>query len=279
LSETDTSAYVSRIREDGYAVVENAIEPELVEELRAALDHMEREQGRGYSKTEFEGKKTLRFYNLLAHDPVFQRIPIHPNTLPIAEGVLDPGLLLSSLSGITIGPGETAQALHGDSQLIPLPRPHVPIMLNCMWCLVEFTEANGATRVVPGSHKLDYSPEYGKEYETACAEAPAGSVIFFDGQLWHGGGANTTNERRYGIACYYCAGWIRAQENQQLGIPREIAKTFPRRLQELCGYSIYKGMYGHIENADPIELLGRERTGKMVWQASEERISNADNPG
>ncbi|MBT4169446.1 MAG: phytanoyl-CoA dioxygenase, partial [Rhodospirillaceae bacterium] len=72
------------------------------------------------------------------------------------------------------------------------------------------------------------------------------------------------------IACYYCAGWLRQQENQQLGIEMERLRGFPRRLQELCGFSVYRGIYGHIENADPIELLGRERTGKMVWQASDE---------
>ncbi|MCH7958901.1 MAG: phytanoyl-CoA dioxygenase family protein [Candidatus Hydrogenedentes bacterium] len=271
LTEEQTEKHVDDIRENGYAVVENAIEPELVDDLRAALDRMEEEQGRGYSKTSFEGKKTLRFYNLLAYDPVFRQIPIHENTLPIAEGVLDKGVLLSSISGITIGPGEKAQPLHGDSQMIPLPRPHVTIALNCMWCLVDYTEANGATRIVPGSHKNDTNPDYKKEYKTVAAEAPAGSVIFFDSQLWHGGGANVTEERRYGIANYYCAGWVRQQENQILGIPSDLAKEFPRRLQELCGYSVYKGMYGHIENHDPIEYLGRERIGKMVWQATEDR--------
>lgn len=271
LTDEQIAEHVGHVRENGYAIVQNAIAPELVAKLRAALDRMETEHDLGYSKTSFEGKKTLRFYNLLAYDPAFQQIPIHSNTLPIAEGVLDKGLLLSSISGITIGPGEKAQALHGDSQMIPLPRPHVTIALNCMWCLVDYTEANGATRIVPGSHRYDTNPEYGKEYETVAAEAPAGSVIFFDSQLWHGGGANTTDARRYGIANYYCAGWVRQQENQILGIPSDLAKTFPRRLQELCGYSIYKGMYGHIENHDPIEYLGRERIGKMVWQASKDK--------
>ena len=66
----------------------------------------------------------------------------------------------------------------------------------------------------------------------------------------------TLTTRRFAFSCAYCWGWMRQQENLQLGIPQETAKRFPRRLQELCGYSVYKGQFGHIDNHDPIELLG-----------------------
>src|SRR3954465_7737191 len=68
---------------------------------------------------------------------------------------------------------------------------------------------------------------------------------------------------------------MRQQENLQLGIPHETAKRFPRRLQELCGYSVYKGQFGHIDNRDPIELLGRERGKRMVWEATDARKARA----
>jgi ectoine hydroxylase-related dioxygenase (phytanoyl-CoA dioxygenase family) len=100
---------------------------------------------------------------------------------------------------------------------------------------------------------------------------PAGSVMLFDSALWHGGGANTSDERRFAFSCAYCWGWMRQQENLQLGIPHETARRFPRRLQELCGYSVYKGQFGHIDNHDPIELLGRERGKRMVWEATDAR--------
>lgn len=100
---------------------------------------------------------------------------------------------------------------------------------------------------------------------------PAGSVMLFDSALWHGGGANTSDTRRFAFSCAYCWGWMRQQENLQLGIPRETAARFPRRLQELCGYSVYKGQFGHIDNHDPIELLGRERGKRMVWEATDVR--------
>lgn len=269
LSDAQIETHRQRMADDGYTVVEDAIPATLVAELRAALDDMEARRGLSYAKTGFEGRRTLRIYNLLAHGTVFQQIPIHENTLPIAEAVLDDGLQLSSLSAIILGPGQEAQPLHADSQLIPLPRPHPTISVNAMWALTDFTQANGATRVVPGSHRTDHAPAYDQRYETIAAEMPAGSVMFFDSALWHGGGANRTDQRRYGIACYYCAGWIRPQENQQLGISRALTTTFPRRLKQLCGYGVYQGIYGHVENRDPIELLGEDRAGMMVWEASD----------
>src|ERR1039458_7380386 len=84
---------------------------------------------------------------------------------------------------------------------------------------------------------------------------PKGSVLVWHGSLWHGGGANTTDTRRVGIAMNYCAGYIRQQENQQLGIPRETAKHFPRRLQQLVGYGIYNGLIGHIDKHLPAKIL------------------------
>ena len=134
------------------------------------------------------------------------------------EGVIGEGCLISSLSSIAIDPGEIAQPIHADDQLIPLDKPHRPIICNSMWALTDFTEANGATRLVPGSHVRE-NPDFGGQYETIAAEMPRGSLLIWDGALWHGGGANRTDTRRTGIAMNYCAGFIRQQENQQLGIP------------------------------------------------------------
>ena len=83
---------------------------------------------------------------------------MHPHVLPIVDGVLDPGCLISSLSSIAILPGETAQPIHADDQLIPLPKPHPPTVCNSMWALTDFTEANGATRLVPGLASLGPLP-------------------------------------------------------------------------------------------------------------------------
>ena len=262
----DLPAHLQRIAEEGYTILPDAIEPELVEEIDQALLKLEHDLGIVPADNLFEGLCTTRVYNLLVHGPTFQKIPVHPNVLPVVEGVLDPGLLISSLSSIAIGPDEQAQPIHADDQLIPLGRPHVPIICNTMWAITDFTEENGATRLIPGSHLRDEPPNPLERYDTIAATMPRGSVLVWVGSLWHGGGANRTDERRVGIAMNYCAGYIRQQENQQLGVPPALVKTFPRRLQELVGYSVYNGLVGHIDKQHPAKVVLAENEGvDMVW--------------
>jgi ectoine hydroxylase-related dioxygenase (phytanoyl-CoA dioxygenase family) len=266
-SET-LAAHLARVEADGYTIIENAIEADLVDALADDLLRLEREHDVKPAGNSFEGANTVRIYNLLVHGELYERIPVHPEVLPVVEGVLDRGCLVSSLSSIAIDPGETAQPIHADDQLIPIAKPHVPTVCNTMWALTDFTEANGATRIIPGTHTADRSPDYGKEYDSIAAEMPKGSVLVWHGSLWHGGGANRTDQRRVGIAMNYCAGWIRQQENQQLGIPRSIARNFSPRLRELVGYGIYNGLIGHIDKHSPVELLDApdaEGDHRMVW--------------
>jgi ectoine hydroxylase-related dioxygenase (phytanoyl-CoA dioxygenase family) len=266
LTTTDVASHVAAIADQGYTIVEDAIEHDLLDELSAELRRLEVDLGIVPAGNDFEGTQTVRIYNLLVHGPAFERVPVHPNVLPIVEGVLDRGCLISSLSSIAICAGETPQPIHADDQLMPIPKPHPPTVCNTMWALTDFTEANGATRIIPGSHLSDRSPDYGAPYDSIPAEMPKGSVLVWHGSLWHGGGANTTTEPRVGVAMNYCAGYIRQQENQQLGIPREVAARFDQRLQQLCGYSVYSGLIGHIDKRDPIELLDAEAPHRMVWE-------------
>ena len=83
-------------------------------------------------------------------------MPLHENVLPVVERVLDKECLLSSFCSLVLGPGQEAQPIHEDTQLIPLPRPHIPITVNAIWALSDFREDNGATRIVPGSHKYRF---------------------------------------------------------------------------------------------------------------------------
>jgi ectoine hydroxylase-related dioxygenase (phytanoyl-CoA dioxygenase family) len=263
----DAEAHAARIAEDGYTIVEGAIEPDLADALAEDLSRLERELDVKPAENSFEGHHTLRVYNLLARGELYTRIPIHDNVLPVVDRVLDPGCLISSLSSIAILPEETAQPIHADDQLMPLSKPHAPTVCNTMWALTDFTEENGATRIIPGSHLADHSPDYGEHYDSIAAEMPKGSVLIWHGSLWHGGGANRTSERRVGVAMNYCAGYIRQQENQQLGIPHDLVRTFPRRLQELCGFGVYMGLIGHIDKQTPQELLGATDGHSMIWDA------------
>ncbi len=141
-----------------------------------------------------------------------------------------------------------------------------PIMFNAIRAPTGFTEASGATRLIPGSHRRDRAPAYGRHYPSAVADMTAGSVLIFDTTLWHGGGANRTDRRRTGIACYYCAGWIPQQENLQRGLPRERVAGSPPKLQDLYGYGVHKGRYGHIEGRSPGGVLLDPRPERgMVW--------------
>ncbi len=264
--DAELREHLERIERDGYSVIEDVIPADRADRIAEDLARIERERGIVPSANEFEGTKTVRIYNLLVHGRLYEEIPVHPRVLPVVEGVLDRGCLVSSLSSISIDPGESAQMIHSDDQLIPLPKPHVPIVCNTMWALTDFTEQNGATRVVPGSHLRDHSPDVTKTYDSVPAEMARGSVLVWNGSLWHGGGANRSEARRVGIAMNYCAGWIRQQENQQLGIPRETARGFGPRLRELVGYGVYRNLIGHIEKRSPASLLGEDETLRTVWE-------------
>jgi ectoine hydroxylase-related dioxygenase (phytanoyl-CoA dioxygenase family) len=265
----DVKAHLDRIERDGFTVVEDAFSKDDAGALLEDLARLERELDVDFATNDFEGRCTRRVYNLLVHGPLYQAIPVHPKVLPIVDGVLDPGCLVSSLSSIAIHPGETAQPIHADDQLVPLPKPHVPIVCNTMWALTDFTERNGATRILPGTHKSERSPDYGRAYDSIPAEMEQGSVLIWHGSLWHGGGTNRSAAVRVGIAMNYCAGWIRQQENQQLGIPQQIARDFSPRLRELVGYGVYRNLMGHIDKRSPVDLLDGKGKLETVWEAAD----------
>jgi ectoine hydroxylase-related dioxygenase (phytanoyl-CoA dioxygenase family) len=260
-----TQEHIEAIARDGFTIIHDVFSADCAAALIDELQRRERDLAITPATNTFEGTATWRIYNLLARGPLFEAIPVDPVVLPVVEGVLDDGCLVSSISSIAIGPGETAQPIHTDDQVMPLAKPHVATVCNTMWALTDFTEANGATRIIPGSHLADHSPKYGQHYDSVPAEMLVGSVLVWHGSLWHGGGANVTDARRYGIAMNYCAGWVRQQENQQLGIPLETVRTFAPRLQELCGFGTYRNLIGHIDKQTAARRLLDATGGSMLW--------------
>ncbi len=266
MEETQIAKHLAEIDDVGYTILENAIEKSLVEQILSEIHRIEGLGGSAPRGNSIEGFKTLRTYNLLAKSPIFQKMPIHSEVLPLVEGVLEPECLLSGMTSMNLGAGEVAQPLHPDDVVIDVPRPHRPFVCTSIWALTDFTEENGGTRVVPGSHKFDHAPDHSREYGSIPALMPAGSVLVFHGSLWHGSGENrTTDSRRIGINVQYCAGFIRTQQNQYVGVPAEITRTFPDRLLELCGYTLYKGVAGHVDGQSPASVLGIERLADTAY--------------
>jgi ectoine hydroxylase-related dioxygenase (phytanoyl-CoA dioxygenase family) len=277
LDDDAIAAHVAAIHAEGFTIVEGAVEPELVAALRDALRRLERELDVRPLGTVAEGHSTLRMYNLLAKDPIFQTMPVHPAVLPIVEKVLDRGCLLSGMTAMDIGPGEDAQPLHGDDLVMSrhLPRPHPPMMVTSIWALTDFTAANGGTCYVPASHRSPdepYTPGALDGAPVRALEMPAGSVMIFHGSLWHGGGSNrTTDEWRLGVNVQYCPGFVRQQQNPYLGIPHELAATFSDRLLALLGYRLYRGAMGHVDGRSPGEVAFGTRFAETAYRDAEQR--------
>ncbi len=245
----DVAAALDR---DGYAIVERLLAPDEAKAKRAELTRILDETPTG--RNDFEGFKTRRIYALFAKTRAFDGPATHPLLLGVLDRVLGQSYQLSAPVGIEISPGETAQALHTDDGIYPLPRPHGEVVLNSMWALDDFTEENGATRVVPGSqHWTDRRPDATTPVEIATM--PAGSVMFFTGSVFHGGGANNSDLPRLGTILHYCAGWLRQQENHILAVPRDVVRTLPPRLQELLGYNIHPPFVGNVDGRHPQRLL------------------------
>lgn len=269
MEQSRTNAYVARIAEQGYCIIENVLTSQQADAIAREVRELEAGLEIQPHANVFEGAKTKRIYNLLTRGATFCDIAINAEVLPVVEGVLDEGLLISSLSTIHIGPGEIPQPIHVDDGIINLPLPHPPLVCNTMYALTDFTEKNGATRIIPGSHKLDSAPEFGQHYDSIPALMSKGSVLVWPGNVWHGGGENTLPDDgpsswRMGLAMNYCAGFIRQQENQQIGVPMDLIRTFPKRLQELIGFAPYHGVIGHIDRQSPMAIFDASNTHSLA---------------
>lgn len=243
---------LARLHTDGYIILNNVLDADKVAEIRAEFARLHDGVPTGVS--EFGGRSTQRLYNLVARTRVLDDLYLHPRVLALVEAHLDDQIQLSIASSVNLLPGETAQAFHRDDGYYPLARPHQPLSMNSMWAIDDFTAANGATLVIPGSHRIA-DPEPAPDATVIRAEMPAGSVMLWDGSLFHAGGTNATEQARLGITVIYCRAWLRQQENQFLGVPPAVARDLSRPLQKLIGYWVANNFLGYVNEASPREFL------------------------
>ena len=245
---------------DGCAVVDRVASPEAIAKFQAEIAPYESANAVGGD--DFAGRRTRRTGALIARSQVARDFVTHPTVLGTVAKVLAhaTGFQLHLTQLISIGGGEPMQQIHRDQwafDFFPFPNGF-EVQCNTIWAITDFTAENGATRVIPGSHlfadKLKFSEE-----QTEPAEMAAGSVLFYTGAIYHGGGANRSQQVRSGLNLTYNLAWLRQEENQYLACPPEIARTLPEPLLRLMGYA--RGAYalGYVGDLrDPIEVLRPE---------------------
>ena len=248
----DAGEAVKRLRSEGFIIVPDVIDRGNVRAIAAEFNRLLTNEHNG--DTEFAGFKTRRMYNLVARTRILDQLYLHPKIVAIVEAYLNDQIQLSIASTIDLGPGETQQPFHRDDSYYPMDRPHMPLSVNAILAIDDFTEENGGTVLIPRTH-LTADEEPASNAEIVTAKMSAGSVVMWDGSLFHAGGANRTDARRLGISAIYCRAWLRQQENQFLGVPVEIAKTLPRNIQKLIGYWVVNNLLGYVNDASPLRLL------------------------
>ena len=244
---------VLEVKQDGYAIVVGFLDADTLARVRkdmAPIFKMTTERDAN-KRGRYTGIQTVHVHNLFAKTRAVDEIAIDPVLLHVIEGVLGDQFQMSVATAMCPDPGVDAQGLHQDDGHYPLPRPRPPFIANTLIALDDFTEANGATRLVPGSH-LSTGPVEA-DAEIVFAEMPAGSLLVFDGALWHAGGANRTEDRRRrSINLNFNLSWLRQQENQYVGIPRDTWLQMPERLQRLLGFQKVNFLYGSVDYTDPL---------------------------
>ena len=257
-SDSEAESVAAVLRRDGCVAVDDVAPLQLRQRFQAEMaEHL---AATPTGPDEFAGVNTRRTGALIARSPTARELVMHPLALGTTAALLGTkksAFQLHLTQVIAIGPDSPAQLVHRDQwafDFFPFPAG-TDVQCNTLWALTDFTEENGATRVIPGSnHWEDRLRPAGNETEPATMTA--GSVLFYTGSLYHGGGANRSDQTRAGINLTYCRSWLRQEENQYLACPPEIARTLEEPLLRLMGYG--RGAYalGYVGDLqDPLDVL------------------------
>jgi len=258
---SEAAAVVAALRADGACVVDDLAPAGLMDRVAAEVAPYVDLSPEG--DDDFIGRKTRRTGSLVARSPASRELITHPLALATAGSLLDRASVyqLHLTQVISVLPGETEQPLHRDElawDFFPFPTDY-DVQCNTIWALTDFTEQNGATRVLTGTHRLPQTitaPEAAAGRSEDRAVMRRGSVLFYTGKVFHGAGANRTDRVRQGINLTYSVGWLRQEENQYLSTPLEVAKTLDDDLLRLMGYQLGGIAIGYVGDfEDPISTV------------------------
>ena len=268
--DTPIERILEILDEDAGLIIDNFLSDQNLESIKNDLKPYLNVTRNG--QDEFTGFETKRVGALMARSKTCQDLALDPLINQMAESFLGPhceSYQLHFTSAIQIGPGESSQILHRDRGVWGgyIPRK-IETQFSTVWAINDFTKENGATQVVPGSHKW-HKDRVPLPEEIAYAEMKAGSVFIYTGSVLHGGGTNVTEQPRLGVFLHYAPSWLRQEENQYLSCPPEVAKNFSPELRSLIGYS--KGGYvlgfftdpedkeGRLESVSPEKIFGESK--------------------
>lgn len=254
---------LAHIEEFGYAVFPQWLSKERVARLGSDLLH-DVHPIRELMPPE---RKTVRAHNLLGKTRCVDDLVCDPRLVAVVQGMLGSNVQVSVVAYFDLLPGAKAQGLHQDDGLWPIPRPHPPFVANAVVAIDDFTVENGATTLVPESHKWHDTPvRQPPDVETVQVEMEAGTMLIWTGALWHGGGENRSNRSRRAIDINFNLSYLRQQENQFIGIPRDQLPKMPDRLRKLVGYQHGLSFVGPgmVDLRDPLQMLEAVEFGYNV---------------
>ena len=237
-ADIEIEPLMAALRRDGAVIVDDVIAPEALAALGAELAPYVAATPNG--RDSFTGNLTTRTGALVARSAQVRALVMDRLIAAAADALLLPFCerwQLHLTQAIRIKPGQGAQVIHRDRWAWGTHLGHLEPQLNTIWAVTDFTRANGATQVVPGS--LDWADSRKPEpHEIGYAEMRAGSVLIYTGGVFHGGGANVSDGDRIGLNLTYTLGWLRQEENQYLACPPDIARDLPPELQAVLGYAM-----------------------------------------
>jgi ectoine hydroxylase-related dioxygenase (phytanoyl-CoA dioxygenase family) len=270
---TDRARAFADLDTHGFCIVADVLAPAQVAALRQRV--IEQGQGEDAKGVAFhDSKANQRIWMMVNKGRMFRDLVIHPFVFEMMPHLLDENFILSSLTANIARPGGEPMYLHTDQGYVGFWTPK-PVVANILWMLDDFSDENGGTRLIPGSHLRGREPEDTHE-RTIAAVGNAGSALVFDGRLIHGTGANRTRDvQRHGILTYYCRPFVRQQENFFLGMTPALRDSEREAFLERVGYRIWAGL-GRTDSPVERQLLERLEQPIGPLGPDEDQAADAD---